>query len=75
MAGTIGAIPNNGIGIAGINWVSKIVPLRVLGKCGGYTSDIAAAMVWAAGGNVPGAPANAESRARAEPEPGRQRKL
>ncbi len=59
VAGTIGAIPNNGIGISGINWVSKIVPLRVLGKCGGYTSDIADAMVWAAGGSVPGLPANA----------------
>jgi serine protease len=58
VAGTIGATPNNGIGIAGINWVSKIVPLRVLGKCGGYNSDIAAAMVWAAGGNVAGAPVN-----------------
>ena len=52
VAGTIGAVPNNGIGIAGINWVSKIVPVRVLGKCGGYTSDIADAMVWAAGGPV-----------------------
>jgi len=59
VAGTIGAIPNNGIGVSGINWVSKIVPLRVLGKCGGYTSDIADAMVWAAGGSVPGLPANA----------------
>ena len=59
VAGTIGAVPNNGIGIAGINWVSKIVPMRVLGKCGGYTSDISDAMVWAAGGAVPGVPANA----------------
>ncbi|MFO1322772.1 MAG: Ig-like domain repeat protein [Burkholderiales bacterium] len=59
VAGTIGAVPNNGIGIAGINWVSKIVPVRVLGKCGGYTSDIAAAIVWAAGGSVAGVPANA----------------
>ena len=59
VAGTIGAVPNNGIGIAGINWVSKIVPVRVLGKCGGYTSDIVAAIVWAAGGSVSGIPANA----------------
>lgn len=59
VAGTIAASPNNGIGIAGINWVSKVVPLRVLGKCGGYDTDIADAMIWAAGGSVPGAPANA----------------
>ncbi len=36
-------------GVAGINWVSKILPVRVLGKCGGYTSDIADAIRWAAG--------------------------
>ncbi|MGB8857430.1 MAG: S8 family serine peptidase, partial [Burkholderiales bacterium] len=35
VAGIIGAASNNGIGIAGINWVSQILPLRVLGKCGG----------------------------------------
>ncbi len=58
VAGTIGALPSNGIGIAGINWVSKIVPVRVLGKCGGYTSDINDAIVWAAGGTVAGVPAN-----------------
>ena len=36
VAGTIGAASNNGFGVAGINWVSKILPVRVLGKCGGY---------------------------------------
>lgn len=59
VAGTIGAIANNGMGIAGINWVSKIVPMRVLGKCGGYDSDIADAMVWATGGAIVGLPMNA----------------
>jgi subtilisin family serine protease len=59
VAGTIAATPSNGIGIAGINWVGKVVPVRVLGKCGGYDTDIAAAMIWAAGGSVPGVPANA----------------
>jgi serine protease len=58
VAGTIGAIANNGQGIAGINWVSPLVPVRVLGKCGGYDSDIDDAMVWASGGIVPGVPAN-----------------
>ncbi|MBA2690649.1 MAG: S8 family peptidase, partial [Burkholderiales bacterium] len=58
IAGTIGAASNNGVGVTGINWLSKILPVRVLGKCGGYTSDIVDAMRWAAGLNVPGVPAN-----------------
>ncbi len=58
VAGTIGAASNNGNGVAGINWVSKILPVRVLGKCGGFDSDIADGIVWAAGGAVPGVPSN-----------------
>lgn len=59
VAGTIGAASNNGAGVAGVNWVSKIQPLRVIGKCGGYTSDIVDAMRWAAGIAVAGTPVNA----------------
>ena len=59
VAGTIGAASNNGIGVAGINWSSKILSVRVLGKCGGTTSDIADGMRWSAGLPVPGVPANA----------------
>jgi serine protease len=59
VAGTIGAATNNNTGVAGINWISKILPVRVLGKCGGYMSDIADGMSWAAGLSVPGVPANA----------------
>ena len=33
--------------------------MRVLGKCGGYTSDIVDAIRWAAGLAIPGVPANA----------------
>ena len=36
----------------------RLVPVRVLGKCGGQDSDIIAGMLWAAGISVPGAPAN-----------------
>jgi len=36
----------------------RVQPLRALGKCGGYTSDMVAAMRWAAGGDVPGVPPN-----------------
>jgi serine protease len=58
VSGTIGAATNNGVGVAGVNWVSKIVPVRVLAKCGGSTSDIADAMQWASGGTVSGVPSN-----------------
>lgn len=58
VAGTIAATGNNGFGVSGINWKSKILPVRVLGKGGGYLSDIADGIVWAAGGSVPGIPAN-----------------
>ena len=59
VAGTIAAKANNGIGVAGIAYNAKIVPARVLGRCGGYTSDIADAITWASGGTVSGVPANA----------------
>ncbi|MCS7061424.1 MAG: S8 family serine peptidase [Anaerolineae bacterium] len=59
VAGTIGANSNNANGVAGVNWGAKILPVRVLGKCGGYDSDIADGMRWAAGLTVSGVPANA----------------
>ena len=52
VAGTIGATANNGQGITGINWQSKIQALRVLGVDGGYTSDIADAIRWGAGAST-----------------------
>lgn len=54
IAGTIAAIPNNNMGIAGINWKSGLLPVRVLGKCGGYDSDVADGMLWAIGLPVAG---------------------
>jgi serine protease len=59
VAGTIAALTNNGVGVSGVNWVSKVVPVRALGKCGGYSTDIADAITWGSGGSVPGLPANA----------------
>ncbi|HEX3138480.1 MAG TPA: S8 family peptidase, partial [Rhizobacter sp.] len=58
VAGTIAAVTNNGSGVAGIAYGAKVMPVRVLGACGGYTSDIADGIVWASGGSVSGAPAN-----------------
>ncbi|MCT9110343.1 S8 family serine peptidase [Streptomyces mirabilis] len=59
VAGTIAAVTGNNKGIAGIAYGAKISPLRVLGKCGGYDSDIIDAITWASGGTVSGVPANA----------------
>ncbi|MEU6547390.1 S8 family serine peptidase [Streptomyces sp. NPDC046859] len=59
VAGTIAAVTGNGKGVAGIAHGAKVSPLRVLGKCGGYDSDIIDAITWASGGAVSGVPANA----------------
>lgn len=58
VAGTIAAVTNNSKGVAGIAYNAKVSPLRVLGKCGGYDSDIIDAITWASGGTVSGVPAN-----------------
>jgi serine protease len=58
VAGTLGAATNNGLGVSGINWNSKLLSVRVMGRCGGYTSDIVDGMRWAAGIGVPGVPPN-----------------
>ena len=38
VAGIIGAATDNGIGMAGAGWNVRVLPVRVLGKCFGYTS-------------------------------------
>ena len=59
VAGTVAAVTNNSIGVAGVAYQAQVQHVRVLGRCGGYLSDIADAIIWAAGGNVSGVPANA----------------
>ncbi len=58
VSGLLGALSNNGTGIAGVTWSPWLLPVRVLGKCGGLDSDIIAGMLWAAGIHVNGAPDN-----------------
>ncbi len=58
VAGTIGAATDNGLGVAGVDRAAALLPLRVLGRCGGVLSDVADALRWAAGLPVPGVPAN-----------------
>ncbi|WP_062358377.1 S8 family peptidase [Pseudoxanthomonas mexicana] len=59
VAGTVAEVTNNAKGMAGGAFNAKVVPARVLGRCGGYTSDISDAVIWASGGTVAGVPANA----------------
>nr|P42779.1 RecName: Full=Extracellular basic protease; Flags: Precursor [Dichelobacter nodosus]CAA78894.1 basic protease [Dichelobacter nodosus] len=58
VAGTIAAVTNNGVGVAGVAYGAKVIPVRVLGKCGGYDSDITDGMYWSAGGHIDGVPDN-----------------
>jgi serine protease len=48
VAGTIGAATDNGSGVAGVTWQTRIMPLRVLGAGGGSDADIAQAIRYAA---------------------------
>lgn len=58
VAGLAAAVQGNGKGISGLAPRAKIEPVRALGTCGGKMSDVAAAITWASGGDVPGVPAN-----------------
>jgi len=47
-AGTIGAVANNGQGVAGVMWEVRIMPLKFMSATGsGYTSDAVAAILYA----------------------------
>jgi subtilisin family serine protease len=58
VTGLIAADTNNDLGIAGLDWNAKVLPVRALGPCGGTSDQILAAFDWAIGGTVPGAPLN-----------------
>ena len=58
IAGIVGAGTDNGMGVAGINWGARVLPVRVAGKCGAEVADIVDAMRWAAGLEVQGVPLN-----------------
>lgn len=62
VAGTIGALTNNGVGIAGVDQKCRLMPVRVLGVNGGdgIDSDIADAVRWASGAQVGGLPRAAQ---------------
>jgi serine protease len=59
VAGTLAALTDNGAGVAGVAPNAKVLPVRALGKCGGFISDIVDGITWSSGGTVAGVPANA----------------
>lgn len=58
IAGQIAAATNNGVGVAGVGWDTRVQPVRVSGKCGAWLSDVVDGIRWAAGLPVSGVPAN-----------------
>lgn len=63
-AGLIGASTGNAVGMASVGRTVRVLPVRVLGRCGGYDSDIIAGMRWAAGLVVSGVPTNTANPAK-----------
>ena len=49
VAGTVAAESDNGIGVAGVAWNARIMPLRALGVDGGTSFDVLQAIRFAAG--------------------------
>ncbi len=58
VSGMVAASTNNTLGVAGISWNGRVLPVRVAGKCGATVVDITDGMRWAAGLAVAGAPTN-----------------
>lgn len=53
VAGIAAAITNNGVGIAGVSWGARIMPIKVLNFNGdGSISNVAAGIIWAADHNA-----------------------
>ena len=53
VSGMIAADSDNAVGITGTGFNIRVLPVRALGKCGGYDSDVLAAMYWSAGLAIP----------------------
>ena len=63
VAGTVGAATNNGLGVAGVSWGARILPVRVLGTddegdANGTLADAIDGILWSVGERVPGVPTN-----------------
>lgn len=63
VSGTVAAVTNNAIGVAGMAFNAKVLAVRALGRCGGTLADIADAITWSSGGTVAGVPSVGANRA------------
>jgi serine protease len=60
IAGQLAAASQNGLGVAGLHWDGRVLPVRVAGKCGAWVSDLLDGLRWAAGLPVQGLPINGQ---------------
>jgi len=58
MASLLAANGNDGVGMTGVDWQAKVLPVRAIGRCGGNRSDLLDAIRWAAGVEDPNLPPN-----------------
>ncbi|AFZ65987.1 S8 family serine peptidase [Deinococcus peraridilitoris] len=58
VVGIVGAASDNRVGMAGVNWGTRLLPVRALGPGGGTSSDIIDALLYAAGVASAGVPNN-----------------
>ncbi len=63
VAGTAAAATDNGVGVAGVSWGARILPVRVLGTdtrgdTTGTLADAIDGILWSVGESVPGVPDN-----------------
>ena len=52
--------------ILGGAYGAMVLPVRVLGKCGGFTSDVIEGMLWAVGDTIPGLASNQQNQNKAD---------
>ena len=58
VGGIIAAATDNRLGVAGVDWSARLLPIRVIGRLGGSDADIIDGLLWAVGEPVPGLPRN-----------------
>jgi serine protease len=58
VAGTIGSLKLRERDFVGLATGVRILPVRIMGRCGGNTADVAAGILWAVGSPVPEVPSN-----------------
>ncbi|MFA6956256.1 MAG: FG-GAP-like repeat-containing protein [Thermoanaerobaculia bacterium] len=54
VAGTIGAVGNNALGVTGVNWTTTIMPLKFMNADGGWIADAIAAIDFAIQAKIEG---------------------